>query len=214
LLPAKWMYYYLLDADWASNACSWQWVCGAFSNKKYFANQENINKFCHTSQKGTFLDVAYEAFEMMPVPHVLEKSVTPELPSVLPENRALDETEFNDVLIYNWYNLDPSWHSDNRFERVLLLEPSVFSKYPISHHSFAFMFDLAKNIPGVKVFVGEFKDLQMLRPHARFIFKEHPLNNYHGLEELRDFIVTDVNGYFRGFFPYWNKISRIIERSW
>ena len=24
--PAKWMYYHLLDGDWASNALSWQWV--------------------------------------------------------------------------------------------------------------------------------------------------------------------------------------------
>ena len=31
LAPAKWMYYYLLDADWASNALSWQWVAGSFS---------------------------------------------------------------------------------------------------------------------------------------------------------------------------------------
>ena len=36
-IPAKWMYYYLLDADWASNALSWQWVAGTNSNKKYFA---------------------------------------------------------------------------------------------------------------------------------------------------------------------------------
>jgi len=48
--PARWMYYHLLDADWASNACSWQWVAGAFSQKKYFANQENINKYAGTNQ--------------------------------------------------------------------------------------------------------------------------------------------------------------------
>ena len=34
--PAQWMYYYLLDADWASNALSWQWVAGSFSCKKIF----------------------------------------------------------------------------------------------------------------------------------------------------------------------------------
>jgi deoxyribodipyrimidine photo-lyase len=42
--PAQWMYYHLLDGDWASNACSWQWVAAANSQKKYYANQENINK--------------------------------------------------------------------------------------------------------------------------------------------------------------------------
>jgi deoxyribodipyrimidine photo-lyase len=26
-VPAQWMYYHLLDADWASNALSWQWGC-------------------------------------------------------------------------------------------------------------------------------------------------------------------------------------------
>ena len=44
LNPARWMYYNLLDGDWGSNALSWQWVCGSNSNKKYYANQENINK--------------------------------------------------------------------------------------------------------------------------------------------------------------------------
>lgn len=32
--PAKWMYYHLLDGDWASNALSWQWVAGTHSKKK------------------------------------------------------------------------------------------------------------------------------------------------------------------------------------
>ena len=27
--PSQWMYYHLLDGDWASNSCSWQWVAGA-----------------------------------------------------------------------------------------------------------------------------------------------------------------------------------------
>jgi len=31
---------HLLDGDAASNVCSWQWVAGTFSSKKYFCNQE------------------------------------------------------------------------------------------------------------------------------------------------------------------------------
>jgi deoxyribodipyrimidine photo-lyase len=53
-IPAKWMYYHLLDADWASNALSWQWVAGTNSNKKYFANQNNINKYCFTKANEYF----------------------------------------------------------------------------------------------------------------------------------------------------------------
>ena len=45
LVPAQWMHSHLLDGDLASNHLSWQWVAGAFSNKKYYANQENINAF-------------------------------------------------------------------------------------------------------------------------------------------------------------------------
>ena len=45
LKPAKWMYYHLFDGDWGSNALSWQWVAGTNSQKKYIANQENINKY-------------------------------------------------------------------------------------------------------------------------------------------------------------------------
>ena len=44
-IPAQWMYYHLLDADWGSNALSWQWICGTFNNRKYYANQDNINRF-------------------------------------------------------------------------------------------------------------------------------------------------------------------------
>lgn len=32
-VPAKWLYYHLLDGDIASNNCSWQWVASAFSSK-------------------------------------------------------------------------------------------------------------------------------------------------------------------------------------
>ncbi len=72
LMPAKWMYYHLLDGDWASNACSWQWVAAANSGKKYYANQENINKYTKTEQQGTFLDNSYEDLAMMEIPSELK----------------------------------------------------------------------------------------------------------------------------------------------
>ena len=50
IVPAKWMYYYLLDADWASNSLSWQWVAGT-NLKKYFANQQNINNLFYQSNR-------------------------------------------------------------------------------------------------------------------------------------------------------------------
>ena len=48
-------------------------------------------------------------------------------------------------LIYNFYNLDPLWRKDENCNRILLLEPEIFNKYPISNKSVDFMLNLAKN---------------------------------------------------------------------
>ena len=106
------MYYHLLDADWASNALSWQWVAGTNSHKKYIANQENINKYCHTSQSGTYLDTSYEILSSMPTPHVLKDSIPFELQTHLPESDQIELDHNLPVLIYNFYNLDPEWHKE------------------------------------------------------------------------------------------------------
>ncbi|MGA1048830.1 MAG: FAD-binding domain-containing protein, partial [Minisyncoccia bacterium] len=58
-IPSQWMYYHLLDGDIASNTLSWQWVSGTFSSKKYFANQENINKYSKTNQYNTFFYISF-----------------------------------------------------------------------------------------------------------------------------------------------------------
>ncbi len=76
-LPSEWMFYYLKDADPASNVCSWQWVAGSFSNKKYFANQENINRYLHASEQGTYLDNTYEfLMDNDIVPKILQSTIS------------------------------------------------------------------------------------------------------------------------------------------
>ncbi len=87
--PAQWMYYHLLDADWASNALSWQWVVGSNSNKKYYANQENINKYCYTHQKGTFLDTGYEEFQNLKIPENLREIEVINLVTSLPNTNPI-----------------------------------------------------------------------------------------------------------------------------
>lgn len=44
---ADWMFNHLVDADIASNYCSWQWVASTGSSKPYLYNLENISKFAH-----------------------------------------------------------------------------------------------------------------------------------------------------------------------
>lgn len=209
--PAQWMYYHLLDADWASNALSWQWVAGANSNKKYVANQKNINKYCHTDQRGTFLDVGYDALKDMPVPEVLLETTTPELHTPLPKHSALEIITDLPTCIYNFYNLDSQWMNDRKANRILLLEPSHFERYPISQKSMDFMLALADNIPGMQIFIGEFHQLVQIYGLTEVHFKEHPLNvHYEGTEEPREFMFS-VKGYYPSFFSYWRQCKKELK---
>ncbi len=177
--PSRWMYAHLLDGDLASNQLSWQWVAGAFSNKKYYANQENINRFFHSDQTNTFLDVEYDAFEQLPIPDVMKETQPFDLITKLPELGLpqLDPTQ--KTLIYNYYNLDPNWHTEEDVQRVLLIEPSLFKKYPVSEKCIDFMLNLAANIPNIVIFVEEFNLIVKQIPVELITFKEHPLNKHY-----------------------------------
>ena len=212
-IPAKWMYYHLLDADWGSNALSWQWICGSNSNKKYYANQDNINKYCFTNQKNTFLDLDYSQFESLKIPIELKETIDPILKTKLPENKDLKLDVNLPTLIYNFYNLDPMWRENEETNRVLLLEPELFKDYPISDKSVDFMLGLSNNINGMQVYVGSFNDLVKKYNLKSIIFKEHPLNlHYKGVQDARDWMFENKNN-LNSFFSYWKKSKKQYLKS-
>ena len=210
--PLKWMYYHLLDADWASNTLSWQWVAGANANKKYVANQDNINKYCFTNQKNTFLDIPYEAFSSLEIPEVLKKTSSVKLETPLPEQKEIEIKTSLPTYIYNFYNLDPTWDKDIVANRILLLEPSHFSNHPISKKTLDFITKFSKeNIHQIQLYVGEFDDLVDKYLLKDIHFKEHPLNNhYKGIEVNRDWMF-DVEGYHSSFFSFWKKCKKQLD---
>ncbi|GAA4826503.1 FAD-binding domain-containing protein [Algivirga pacifica] len=210
-IPAQWMYYHLLDGDWASNALSWQWVAGSNSNKKYIANQDNINKHSKHQQKGTFLDVSYEQLATLTTPDILKATMIPNLQTPLPEVSPIKVSSSQPILIYNWYNIDPFWEKDLDANRILLLEPSHFDKYPISQQSMDFLLGLSENIEGIQVFVGEFDALMSAYPDCEIHYKEHPTNNhYKGIQHPRDWI-SSVEGYYPSFFGFWKKVKKELK---
>ena len=210
LIPAKWMYYNLLDGDWGSNALSWQWVSGSNSNKKYFANQENINKYCYTKQKDTFLDVNYSEFDNLEIPEQLKETVDLNLKTDLPKSDDLIIDYNSPTLIYNYYNLDPKWRNEKNYNRILLFEPETFKKYPVSKKCIDFAIGLSKNIKNLQIFTGSFKELKQNYNLQNFIYKEHPLNNYEGAEDPRDWIFnSEVND--KSFFNYWKRAMKHIK---
>ena len=208
--PAKWMYFYLLDGDLASNMLSWQWVAGSNSSKKYLANQENINKFFDSQQKNTFLDISYNELSNLPIPLQLKEGMYFENKSLISTYKS-DKIQPNiKTLVYNYYNLDPKWEVDKCVQRVFLLEPSVFKKYPVSQDCLRFALALSKNIPNCKLFVGEFKDLKQKVGTGEIAYKEHPLNtNYHGIEFEREYL-SSITGYHKSFFSFWKKCKKEI----
>jgi deoxyribodipyrimidine photo-lyase len=218
LQPSKWLYYHLLDGDIASNNCSWQWVAGAFASKKYYCNQENINKYTHRNQQHTFLDKPCEEITAMAIPDALKVTSTLQLQTELPVTvlPVIDTTI--PTLIYNAYNLDPLWRKDEKANRVLLLEPSHFNKYPVSEKVIEFIINLAKNIAALQVYCGEVSILQSLYKESKlaaneaFIAKEHPAFNYYpGIIDSRDWMYGAVTGYYPSFFSYWKKCERYLN---
>ena len=210
--PAQWMYYHLLDGDWASNACSWQWVAGIRSKKKYFVNQENINKYSNNHQKNTFLDCSYEDVEQMEIPEALLPSETINLTTTLPASASIQINHQVPTFIYNYYNLDPLWHAEKEGNRVLLIEPDFFSAYPVSEKCISFLLELSKNISEIQIYVGSFESLCTAHRINNAIYKEHPLNiGYFGAEEPRDWIVNELTGYYPSFFSYWKKIEKQLR---
>jgi deoxyribodipyrimidine photo-lyase len=213
-LPSKWMYYHLLDGDFASNSCSWQWVAGANSSKKYYANQENINTYTKMIQKNTFLDCDYESLENIPIPSVLTENDILDLQTELPKSNIKNIEPNWPTYIYNYYNLDPLWGADINANRILLLEPDFFSKFPVSEKCIQFVLDLSKNIKNIQIFTGSFKELESTFQPKKVVYKEHPLNkHYKGIEVSRDWICESVTEYFPSFFSYWKKISPLINTS-
>ena len=215
--PAKWLYYHLLDGDIASNNCSWQWVAAAFASKKYYCNQENINRYTHTNQQQTFLDKPYEDIVTMPVPDVLKATHDLQLKTSLDVTTlpVIDITK--PTLIYNAYNIDPAWRKDENVNRILLLEPSHFNKYPVSEKVITFVIDLAKNITGIQVYCGEVSALQPLYAASKlkiteaFITKEHPAFNYYpGIKDSRDWMYPQVTGYYASFFSFWKQCEKYL----
>jgi deoxyribodipyrimidine photo-lyase len=210
--PSRWLYYHLLDGDLASNMLSWQWVAGSFSNKKYYCNQDNINRYTHSEQKETFLDRPYAELVKMDVPDILTKTKVSEYRTIFPKTKQLVIDKEISTLIYNSYNLDPEWRKNEKVNRILLLEPSHFKKHSVSEKVLKFILELSENISGIQIYTGEFNELKMLSD--KLIYKEHPaFRHYEGTEDSRDWIAPDVTGYFASYFTFYKRVVKSLKAN-
>ena len=96
----------------------------------------------------------------MAIPGILQQTEIPILKTDLPRKQAIEIDTALPTLIYNFYNLDPFWKPGFKANRVLLLEPSHFEKYPVSIKTIEFVLKLSENIERIQIFVGEFGELK------------------------------------------------------
>jgi deoxyribodipyrimidine photo-lyase len=212
-MPAAWMYYHLLDGDLASNTSSWQWVAGTFNGRKYYCNQQNIDQYFHTKQPGSFLDQSYEALPKMPIPDVLQLLSDFTSTTALPKTPMPSLDVSKPLYIYNSYNLDPNWDVSIDANRLLLLEPSHFKRFPISDTVLNFILELSKNIPGVEVFVGEVNEIPELRQFPQIVSKEHPaFRHYPGEKQERDWMFPGLTVKHTSFFRFWKQAENKAKK--
>jgi deoxyribodipyrimidine photo-lyase len=210
--PSRWMYYHLLDGDLASNSLSWQWVCATFSSKQYVAHQELMNACSPPQQRqqGTFLDIPRDDLLDMELPQELEETIIPELPVFLPQGDEIFLSE-KDLAVFHPWNLDPNYHVGEDLQKVLVIEPSHFKKFPVSEKVMNFIVRLAqKNIPDIQIYVGEFVDL-VHGFDARIYYQYHKnVEHFSGTKEMQDELFPEVQGYYKNFFSFWKECQKFM----
>ena len=123
------------------------------------------------------------------------------------------------TLIYNAYNLDVLWRKEEDVNRLLLLEPSHFKKYPVSEKVIQFVIGLSENINGLTIYTGEISDIvnqyskSFVEGGGSIISKEHPaFTHYPGVKDSRDWMFPEVTGYHPSFFSYWKKCEKRLKQ--
>jgi deoxyribodipyrimidine photo-lyase len=216
--PAKWLYSHLLDGDIASNTLSWQWNAGVFSSKKYIANQENIDQYTGSSQKWTFLDRSYDDIWDTTVPKHLQEFTPYEIVTPLPESDTITLDPEKSLCIYTDYWINTNWMQDIEANRILVLSPSHYQRFPVTKKVIDFIIWLAReNIPGIQVFIWEIEEL---RDQFRMISEKEIFLIDHVL--YRDiswivkspypYMIPQVSGYFPSFFTYWKISEKYMMR--
>jgi deoxyribodipyrimidine photo-lyase len=226
--PAKWLYYHLLDGDPASNFISWQWNCGTSRKKIYFANQENINKYSRTYQKGTFLDKSYEELAICTTPVEMQESVKLNLTTNLElfKNSALaklQRLENKNIAIFHPWMLDSQLDFGTDFEgqeyqKILIIEPSHFQKLPISEKRVRFILDFASKIENLYIFVGEISEFKQFFEYSSAVTIFHPAishwqNSFKNLKIKQSlYIFSEVTKFYPSFFAYWKACNKVLQK--
>ena len=209
---AKWLFSQLCDADAASNHLSWQWVCGANAPKVYYANQENINKYCNSAQRGTFLDTSYEVLAHLKVACQWEDPVYSFEP-LTTDTLQIDANA--PTYIYTPYHLDPNWRLDQQGNRILFWDLTHWQDYPFTADVYHWINELARlNIPNLQIVVGTWVKLKTQINLDLAFTKEHPLTAIYGIQnDERSWLLANYPQQPGSFFNFWKKVQKQLKNE-
>jgi deoxyribodipyrimidine photo-lyase len=198
---ARWMYHYLIDGDVASNMLSWQWVAGTFSSKKYYANQENINKYSGFKQFGTFLDKSYEDLPDMELPQVLAERQKLELPTelLIPEQYVY-QSKVNENVIMLSKNTINSNYIEQGYDYILHIDADEQNQYPISQQRLDFIISMINmELPECKILLSTSTKMKEIR--AEYGVK---------LSKAQERMFPTLTEYYPSFFKFWDKAEKLV----
>ncbi len=213
---SRWMYYYLIDGDLASNTLSWQWVAGTFSAKKYFANQENLNKYGLTNdrQNKTFLDKTYEEID-----HNSSNKIIPDIfkdrkPIVLENNTDYLASFFDSLSnkeIQEIKELSAKGNLDNIFTITTITADLSQKSNPVLVYieNLEWLISLTK----IDFLV---KQIKLIAPKTRIlVLKERDIRSSEYKQILNQLpkqerMFQGLTDYYPSFFKFWSKAEKLV----
>lgn len=206
---SRWLYYHLLDGDLASNMLSWQWIAGTNANKRYVANQAVINSCSDRKKLRTYLTMPRDEVGEGAIPDILTASEPFTYTMVYPVSESYDKAA-DKVFLYSPWTINPDWRNDEVGERILMIEPDWFDEFPVSPTVLDSIVTVAQTqIPGIKVVVGNVKDLNISADAEIFSVSYPTHENWPGVVDPAPRLFPQVTGYYSSFFKFWEACSKI-----
>lgn len=205
LESAKWMHYHLLDGDLASNSLSWQWVAGTFSNKRYIANQDNINKYSRSVQRGTFLDQKYDTLATRDVPAHFGERAKLHYDLCIPAAKLVIDND-DTVSVRSLWNLDPTWQP-NINKKIVFVDEEHHRRWPMSPNRWRFIRHWVGAIPNLEIMSGSTEELTHACRGKTVYCREYPLaSNWFNELTPRNWLYHCPEKPFNSFFAFWKKV--------
>jgi deoxyribodipyrimidine photo-lyase len=199
---AKWMYYHLLDGDLASNSLSWQWVAGTFSSKKYFANQENLNKYgdIKDRQFQTILDKTYEE---------LSKDCNDKIAPSLFENRSPTMLENNTEYLASFFEKGDLSNSQNSYFTINTITNNLSqAQNPVLVFIQDYQWLISKQ--RIDFIVSQIK---LIAPQTKLlVLHKNDQEAQYFLDKLpqQPRLFPSLTGYYQSFFKFWSKAEKLL----